>query len=140
MRIKCIQKFSYITLNLSKRCEICKEASKNDNITELSADVVQELDPLNQSFTSNTSSVIGEPASQHVLSRMRFEKKYVWGPHITDQVAVPAYTRKYLILIKRCRILQIYQLLLKFGTLFCKCSQICTLIFNIFFNIKSLPK
>lgn len=39
-------------------CGICITASKNVNVADLSTDVVQELDPLNQSFTSNTSSVI----------------------------------------------------------------------------------
>ncbi|GFS14015.1 ceramide kinase-like protein [Elysia marginata] len=42
-------------------CPICMEVSKNDNVADLSTDVVQELDPLNQSFTSNTSSVIDLP-------------------------------------------------------------------------------
>ncbi|KAK3791075.1 hypothetical protein RRG08_010479 [Elysia crispata] len=42
-------------------CEICLEASRNDTITDLSTDIVQELDPLNQSFASNTSSVIDLP-------------------------------------------------------------------------------
>ncbi|GFO42066.1 ceramide kinase-like protein [Plakobranchus ocellatus] len=42
-------------------CGICMGASKNDNITDCITDMVQELDPLNQSFTSNTSSVIDLP-------------------------------------------------------------------------------
>ncbi|RUS88047.1 hypothetical protein EGW08_004213 [Elysia chlorotica] len=42
-------------------CPICMEASKYGNVTDFSTDTVQELDPLNQSFTSNTSSVIDLP-------------------------------------------------------------------------------